>query len=163
MNHARQREALREIIESIDRIDTYVTTLQSAPDMGIDAIKYQLVVIGEAVSRVSEQMRSLAPEVPWDRIKSQRNVLVHAYDDVDLPRVLVVVERHLGPLRSAIEVLLSEPAIVSDPPSSVVANEGGNHGSSDTSTAPSTGSPRHLPGVEEGPVPGSPGGGAGPA
>lgn len=70
MNHARQWEALREVIESIDRIDTYVTTLQSAPDMGIDAIKYQLVVIGEAVSRVSEQTRSLAPEIPWDRIKS---------------------------------------------------------------------------------------------
>jgi uncharacterized protein with HEPN domain len=161
VNQARQREALWEIIHSINRIDTYARTLHSAPDMGLDAIKYQLVVIGEAVSRLSEQTRSQAPEIPWDRIKSQRNVLVHAYDDVDRPRVLMVVERHLGPLRSAIQVLLSETATMSDPPPSVVAREGGSHGSSDTSTAPSAGPPRHLPGVEEGP--GSPRGGAGSA
>ncbi len=161
MNHARQREALQEIIHSINRIDTYARTLPSTPDMGIDAIKYQLVVIGEAVSRLSEQTRSQAPEIPWDRIKSQRNVLVHAYNDVDLPRVLMVVERHLSPLRSAIEVLLSELPIMSDPPPRVVADEGGSHGSFDTSTAPSAGPPGHLPGIEEGPR--SPGGGAGPA
>lgn len=159
MNPRREQAALREIIQAIDTINVYVKALSVSPDMGIDAIKYQLVVIGEAVSRVSEQTRGHAPEIPWERIKSQRNVLVHAYDDVDLPRVLTVLDRHLDPLRFAVEALLTQSDPLSDPRSNVIGQEGGSHEAADTST----GSPGHLPRVEEGPVPGSPGGGAGPA
>ena len=109
MNLPRDHAALREIIQAIDAITIYVKSLSTTPDMGVDAIKYRLVVIGEAVSRVSEKTRGEAPEIPWERIKSQRNVLVHAYDDVDLPRILSVLDRHLDPLRCAVEALLTQP------------------------------------------------------
>lgn len=161
MNPRREQAALREIVQAIDTINVYVKALSVSPDMGIDAIKYQLVVIGEAVSRVSEQTRAHAPEIPWERIKSQRNVLVHAYDDVDLPRIRTVLDRHLDPLRFAVEALLTQSDPLSDPGPNVIGQEGGGHETADTST--STGSPGHLPGVGEDPVPGSSGGGAGPA
>ena len=66
MSTRRERQALREIIQSIDAIDVYMRSLPTLPDMGIDAIKYQLVIIGEAVARVSEQTRDplLAEIVP---------------------------------------------------------------------------------------------------
>lgn len=161
MSTRRERQALREIIQSIDAIDVYMRSLPTLPDMGIDAIKYQLVIIGEAVARVSEQTRDRAPEIPWDRIKSQRNVLVHAYDEVDLPRILTILDRHLDPLRSAVETLLAEIVPLSDPLPSVVGQEGERDEGSHTATA--TRAPRSMSGDGEGPIPGPPGGGPGAA
>jgi uncharacterized protein with HEPN domain len=40
-------------------------------------------IIGEAASRLSDETRSAAPAVPWPRIVSMRNRLIHVYFDID--------------------------------------------------------------------------------
>ena len=40
-------------------------------------------VVGEAASRVSEETRAEATEVPWPAIIAMRNRLIHAYFDID--------------------------------------------------------------------------------
>jgi uncharacterized protein with HEPN domain len=47
------------------------------------AILHHLTVIGEAISRLSEDLRDHHPEVPWRQIISVRNRIVHAYFDLD--------------------------------------------------------------------------------
>ena len=40
-------------------------------------------MLGEAASRLTEETRELAPDVPWREIIGMRNRLVHAYFDID--------------------------------------------------------------------------------
>jgi len=47
------------------------------------ALARAIEIIGEAASRLSPQMRATAPAVPWGRIVSMRNRLVHAYFNID--------------------------------------------------------------------------------
>ena len=57
--------------------------------MAIDAIKYHLIVVGEAAGNLGDATRSQARDVPWTRIKGLRNLLAHRYFQIDH---LVIVE-----------------------------------------------------------------------
>lgn len=153
MNPRRDDVSLRAIQESIVAIKLYARDLDAASSLHLDAIKYQLVVIGEAVNRLSDETRRGAPEIPWARIKSQRNVLVHAYEDVDVPQILAILDFHLGPLERAVVSLLRS-SLLSDPLPSVKGDEGGDHANTGTTTP--TQAVGHMPGIEEGPIPRSP-------
>lgn len=41
------------------------------------AVLHQLLVLGEAVKRLSAEYRTSHPEVPWRRIAGSRDVLIH--------------------------------------------------------------------------------------
>jgi uncharacterized protein with HEPN domain len=47
------------------------------------AVLHHLTVIGEAVSRLSVELRERHSEVPWRQIMAVRNRIVHAYFDLD--------------------------------------------------------------------------------
>lgn len=47
------------------------------------AVLHHLTVIGEAVSRLSVELKARHPKVPWRQIMSVRNRIVHAYFDLD--------------------------------------------------------------------------------
>jgi uncharacterized protein with HEPN domain len=48
------------------------------------AVLHHLTVIGEAINRLSPELRARHPEVPWQQILAVRRRIVHAYFDVDL-------------------------------------------------------------------------------
>ena len=54
-----------------------------ANDVFLAAILHHLAVIGEAANRVSAELRSRHPEIPWSQIVSQRNRVVHDYFGID--------------------------------------------------------------------------------
>jgi len=103
----RDDASLREILSCIALIESYWKAKHTHPGVDVDAIKYRLVVIGEAVARLSTEARSQAPQVPWDRIKGLRNFLVHQYDEIDAKLVEDVIQRHLEPLAHAVRDLLA--------------------------------------------------------
>src|SRR5688572_1152415 len=47
------------------------------------AILHHLMVIGEAMNRLSVELRGRHPEVPWRQIMAVRHRIVHAYFDLD--------------------------------------------------------------------------------
>jgi uncharacterized protein with HEPN domain len=47
------------------------------------AVLHHLTVIGEAMSRLSVELRERHPEVPWRKIIAARHRIVHAYFDLD--------------------------------------------------------------------------------
>lgn len=47
------------------------------------ALARAIEVIGEAAGRVSGATRETATDIPWSRIVSMRNRLIHAYFDTD--------------------------------------------------------------------------------
>jgi len=75
------------------------------------AILHQLLVIGEAVKRLSEDFRAQHPEIPWLRIAGMRDKLIHAYDAVDLDEVWKTVTKDIAPLISFLEPLVPKEKI----------------------------------------------------
>ena len=72
------------------------------------AILHQLLVIGEAVKRLSEVFRARHAEVQWTRIAGMRDKLIHAYDAVDLDEVWKTVTKDIAPLISFLEPLVPQ-------------------------------------------------------
>ena len=70
------------------------------------AVLHQLMIIGEAVKRLSDEFRSHHPRVPWGLIAGMRDKLIHGYDIVDLEEVWRTAEADVPDLLSQIEPLL---------------------------------------------------------
>ena len=51
------------------------------------AVLHQLMVIGEAVKRLSPEFREDHNEIPWSAIAGMRDHLIHGYDIVDMEEV----------------------------------------------------------------------------
>jgi uncharacterized protein with HEPN domain len=43
------------------------------------AVERAIEIIGEAARRVSDSVKSSHPEIPWQKLVAQRNVLAHEY------------------------------------------------------------------------------------
>lgn len=70
------------------------------------AVLHQLLILGEAVKRLSPEFRASHPEIPWSLIAGMRDKLIHEYDVVDLDEVWRTVERDVPSLISLIDPLL---------------------------------------------------------
>ncbi len=75
------------MIEAIQTAMEFVSGRKSS-DLDTDrmllfALVRAIEIVGEAASKVSEDLRRLAPEIPWALIVSMRNRLIHAYFDID--------------------------------------------------------------------------------
>ena len=65
-------------------------------DRGLVLILIQeIVVIGEAASKVTEECRSRYSQIPWSVIKGMRNRLIHAYFDVDIDTIWNTVSKRI--------------------------------------------------------------------
>jgi uncharacterized protein with HEPN domain len=64
---------------------------------------HPLLVIGEAVKKLSPEFRQASPEVPWERIAGMRDRLIHAYDRVDWKIVWETVTLQLPTLIDFLE------------------------------------------------------------
>jgi len=67
---------------------------------------HQLLIIGEAVKRLSPEVRGAHPEVPWKLIAGTRDKLIHFYEGVDLDEVWKMVTADLPQLIRRIEPLV---------------------------------------------------------
>jgi len=82
-----------DMLAAIEAIHSYRAALRGdGRALAIDAIKYHLVVIGEAVGNLSAEARMQAPEVPWASIKGLRNLLTHEYFDIREELLIEIIE-----------------------------------------------------------------------
>jgi uncharacterized protein with HEPN domain len=72
------------------------------------ALIHCLEILGEAASKVAPETRSQFPSIPFAKIVSMRNHLIHAYFDVDLNIVWTTVVDDLPPLLRALDSALPE-------------------------------------------------------
>ncbi len=72
------------------------------------AVLYQIAVVGEAVKRLSPELRRDHPEISWRGAAGMRDRLIHRYDLVDLELVWRTVTEGLPQFRQSIAPLLPE-------------------------------------------------------
>jgi uncharacterized protein with HEPN domain len=104
------RERLLDILEAIEKINSYKgDRLNFDSDELLQVwFVHHLQVIGEAASRLSENIREKHPELPWGQMIGMRHILVHGYFDVDLDVVWNAVELNLAQLKYQVEALLQQ-------------------------------------------------------
>lgn len=74
----------------------------------INAVLRSLEVMGEAVKKIPDGIRSKYPEIPWKYIAGMRDKLIHEYHGVDLEIVWKVIEEEIPPLKPEFEKMLEE-------------------------------------------------------
>jgi len=67
-------------------------------------------IIGEAASKLSEQLRTDSPQVQWKSIMRMRNIITHVYFGIDWNEVWQVVVRDVPALKLQIEAILASLA-----------------------------------------------------
>jgi uncharacterized protein with HEPN domain len=72
------------------------------------ATLHQLLVIGEAVKRLSAEFRAAHPSTPWGLIAGMRDKLVHAYDEIDLDEVWRTVTIDIPKLLAQLKPLVPD-------------------------------------------------------
>ncbi|MEJ2221668.1 MAG: DUF86 domain-containing protein [Desulfobacterales bacterium] len=63
-------------------------------------------IIGEAATRIDNELKASNPQVPWREIIGMRNRLTHGYDTVDLKVLWDTIAEDLPPLITDLEKIL---------------------------------------------------------
>jgi uncharacterized protein with HEPN domain len=71
-----------------------------------NAVLFQLTVIGEAASKVGQELRGATPIVQWRQIAAMRNFIVHVYFSVNLDVINATAREDLPVLREQIQGIL---------------------------------------------------------
>jgi uncharacterized protein with HEPN domain len=107
----RQDESsLVDIVQAMQRVLRFAQDLSrdrlNEDEMRQSAILYQIMIVGEAVKRLSPEFRFQHSQVPWKQMAGMRDVLTHQYDEVDLDVVWEVVQSDIPQLLELIQPLL---------------------------------------------------------
>jgi uncharacterized protein with HEPN domain len=88
------------IVEGLEEQSFYRDELRQA------AVLHHLTVIGEAVHRLSADLKDDHPEMPWHQIVSVRNRIVHAYFDLEWRILWVTATADVPDLLAKVEAIL---------------------------------------------------------
>jgi uncharacterized protein with HEPN domain len=106
------RVLLAHMRDCLDRILEYTNAERSRFDASRlvqDAVVRNLQTLTESSQRLSDEIKSSEPQIPWRELAGFRNVIVHGYLGVDLGAVWLVVEQDLPALSDAVNRMLMHP------------------------------------------------------
>ncbi len=97
---------LENIIVYINKVDSYIKN--KTIDSFLASEEYQnnvirmLEIIGEASIKLSSELKSNYPEVPWNKMRATRNILVHDYGSVRIDVIWNTARTAMIPLKKQI-------------------------------------------------------------
>jgi uncharacterized protein with HEPN domain len=113
-----ERLYLNDIVEAADHIAEFIAGADfqvfQESELLRSAVVQKLGVIGEAAARVSEDLKSRHPEVPWLQVVAFRNILIHAYFIIDWDVVWRAAAHRCPVLRGQIADILAADFGVQD-------------------------------------------------
>ncbi|RRN66153.1 DUF86 domain-containing protein [Caulobacter sp. 602-1] len=99
---------LDDVLQAIGRIRTHVASADfarfQADPMLFDAVSMNVLVIGESISRLPDQLSGL----PWRSMVAVRNLVAHGYPELDPKIVWDIATTRLDALEAVIAPMLAE-------------------------------------------------------
>lgn len=112
----KEKKYLSDILAAISRIELFMEDTPSYSAYTSDlktqsAVERQLAIVGEAINQY-DKLPGRIELINTRQIVGFRNRLIHAYDSLDDSLIWVIINRHLQPLKSEIEVLMGNNRIM---------------------------------------------------
>jgi uncharacterized protein with HEPN domain len=108
---------LHDILQRIDRIERYSAYGEEVflqEELLQDAVIRNFEVIGEAVKRLPDDLKTQQPHVEWHGFAGFRDVLIHQYDKVDMTQVWMTIQEDLPALKRVVTVWLQQTDSLSE-------------------------------------------------
>ncbi len=103
---------LEDIIESIEKIELYISELNYKSFIDdsktIDAVVRNLEIIGEAAKRIPGNYKEISKEVPWHRMTGLRNIIAHEDFGIDLNIIWKIITENLPDVKPSLNKLLKK-------------------------------------------------------
>ena len=112
MQRRAPRLFLEDIRGAIARISDYASAGEEEfknSELLQDAVLRQLLIVGEAVQQLPDDLLDRVPAIPWERVVGMRNRIVHGYHKINMDVVWDTVQRDLPTLMVAVKRLLENP------------------------------------------------------
>jgi uncharacterized protein with HEPN domain len=104
------RFRIRDILDAIESIRSYTEGMDFVTfendKRTVDAVVRNLIIIGEAATRVPEESVRSFPDVPWAEMRAMRNLVVHEYFGVSNRIIWDTVQGNLRPLAALLQTIL---------------------------------------------------------
>jgi uncharacterized protein with HEPN domain len=101
---------VEDILVAITRVERYTKAMDlerfRSSDITVDAVIRNFTVIGEAARQIPSEIEKQNPDIPWDKMRALRNVVVHQYFGVDVGILWETLRHDLPPLIPLLERVL---------------------------------------------------------
>lgn len=103
---------LLAIIDACDKIGRFTAGTMDADsfyqdEKTFDSVLMNLIVIGESVARLDDEIKERESHIPWTKIKGVRNIVTHDYFGVDAEEVWQIVNNNIPQLKADIKEILT--------------------------------------------------------
>ena len=107
-----QSAFLNHILDAITKIEKYIQNIDEESfiknDLVQDGVIRQIEIIGETVKRLSNDLKSQSPNIPWQDIAGMRDKLIHDYFGVDIDTVWLTAKKDIPQLKEEIKRIIEK-------------------------------------------------------
>lgn len=103
---------LQDILDGITEIESFtedvdLNALAANREKTLAVVKL-LEILGEAVKKIPNEIKSRYPDVKWRGLAGMRDILVHAYWKIDIEVVWASIQEDVPVLKQAVSQIMGE-------------------------------------------------------